>query len=377
MLKYLKDKFFKRHNLNIADHFCELGVTRNKYGQRQDLDSALGLAPFINGLQAKTQAIASYSIYTYQKQADNTRREAPEHPLYDILYKNPNGHMTAEQFWEAFAFNAIIKIGCAIINRNLVGDVISLELVPFSQVTRSVNEKGLPETWIGKDIYNEQDLLLVYGMTVDGITPIDILKIACNILGVCYSAEAFTEAFFAAGCRPGNTVELPEGIPNDDIPELTKSFDMYSGPERVGLSVVVPFGTKVTQQPIAIGGQSIDAIRKTNAMQIAQLLDIPESRIRGLTGGSRPGGELAEQRQEILECVKPLLKKIAAELNKKLFSAKEQAEGYFVEYDIMSLNKYTIDTVATALEKGLITNDEAREFLGLEPLNKEKVGFQN
>ena len=83
--------------------------------------------------------ISTLPFNTYERNADGSRRFAPEFPLYTVLHDSPNADITAQTFWQVIVASLLLNgeaYGEKIIGT--LGRVIGVHYLEFGRMQWSV-----------------------------------------------------------------------------------------------------------------------------------------------------------------------------------------------------------------------------------------------
>lgn len=239
-------------------------------------------------LLARTQA--SLPLATIEQMAGSDgrarRRHALENQIYSLLHDSPNPEMTAYT-WRFQQMVDLLSRGTCYskIERNGAGRVVALWPQPARYVTprrtgangRSgalVYEIGLPGEPV--EFIPAEQMLVVIGFTLDGLTGLSPLGIARNGVGLAMSAEDYNAYFFRNGGLVKDILQHPGKLGEEAEKRLRETWRSRHGvAEEARGTAILEEGMeyKVTTIP-AEDVLFLDS-RRFNREEIASLFHVP------------------------------------------------------------------------------------------------------
>ena len=116
----------------VTDNVRDSGQTfvfgRSNAGEQVDEKAAMQIPTVYACVRLLAESIAALPLHLYRVTDDNGNKEkARDHPLYKILYRQPNPEMTSFVFWETMMTHLLLWGNAyAQIIRNGKGEVIAL-----------------------------------------------------------------------------------------------------------------------------------------------------------------------------------------------------------------------------------------------------------
>jgi len=232
----------------VTDSVRDSGQTfifgKSDAGETVNEKSAMQIATVYACVRLLAESVAGLPLHLY-KYADSGGRDkerATEHPLYKLLYRQPNPEMTSFSYFETLmthlllygnAYSQIIRDG-----RN---NVMSLyPLLPENvEVDRDENGHiyyiyhaytdevpGVKD----RDIYFRADEIFhVPGLGFNGLVGFSPIAMMKNSLGTTLAVEKYGSAFFKNGAQPSGVLEHPGVLKNPE--KLRENWtEIYGGP---------------------------------------------------------------------------------------------------------------------------------------------------
>ena len=202
----------------VTDNVRDSGQTfvfgRADSGEKVDEKTAMQIATVYAcvRLLAETVAGLPLHLYRYTDDTGNGKERAKDHPLYKILYRQPNPEMTSFSFWETMVLQILLwGNSYAQVIRDGKNNVLALYPLPPENVEVDRDEKDhiyyiyhaytdeVPgET--NKDIFFRSDEVFhVPGLSYNGLVGVSPIAMMKNSLGTTLAVEKYGSAFFKNG----------------------------------------------------------------------------------------------------------------------------------------------------------------------------------
>ena len=355
--------------------------------------TSLGLSALWCGLKVISEAVGSLPPTLYKKQGTQLEK-AENHPLYQLLYSEPNVEVTRPVLWETAQYHALLYGNAYLeIERDNAGRPIALwNIHPlYVQVARDTdtgklvyrvtnNVAGGPPGQPGSvSILQAENVLHVPGLSANGSVGWSLLQTARDTLGFGLAAQRFGCSLFRNAGRPAGVIDVPPSVKlsEDGEQNLRRSFTHDNGGENVGSVAVMQQGFKFTPINLSTNEQlQYKELLQFFVYEVARLLNCPASKLQSLEKAS--WGNLETLNRDFLDTtLRPWLEKWEAELEKKLLMPSEKNK-FFIEFDTAELlraDKLTrYQTYSTALAGAPFrTINEVRADENLPPIEGGEV----
>ncbi|MBQ1511664.1 MAG: phage portal protein, partial [Selenomonadaceae bacterium] len=216
---------------NVRDSGQTFVFGRADSGERVDEKSAMQIATVYAcvRLLAETVAGLPLHLYRYTDKDGRGKEMAKDHPLYKILYRQPNPEMTSFSFRETMLVQLLLWGNCyAQIIRDGRNGIVSLyPLLPENmEIDRDENgeiyyiyhaytDEAPGEN--NKDIYFRNDEIFhVPGMGFNGLVGFSPIAMMKNSLGTTLAVEKYGSSFFKNGAQPIGVLEHPGVLKNPE-----------------------------------------------------------------------------------------------------------------------------------------------------------------
>lgn len=341
------------------------------------------------------ESVASLPCVLYEKDSKRLRgrNEATNRRLHYILGTEPNEEMSSFTFWETLVgSNALTGNSYAEIKwitdasgkeTSEVGELYPLHPLltePFRQpdgtlayrTRQGVNHKLSNGTEIGWRVIEAKDILHFKLFSLDGIRGLSPITLARQALGLTRAAEKFGARFFGNGSKPGGVLTGPEGTDEKLLRLAQDSWEASQGGSNQGRTAVLPGLWKYEQIGLSPEDSQFLATRAFQRAEISAMFRVPSHMVGDTSKISNNSYEQMNM-SFVNDTLRPIIIRIEAELNRKLVpQVGSKANKYFVQFDISQRlradHEATIKGVATGRQWSLMTVDEGRVAIGLEPI---------
>jgi HK97 family phage portal protein len=181
------------------------------------------------------------------------------------------------------------------------------------------------------------------------------------------SMQEFSSRFFVNAARPSGVLTAPAEIPQATADRLKAHWDQQYSQSNQGTVAVLGNGLKFEpMQQNAVDSQLIEQLKHTDE-SICAAFGVPAFMVGVKDPPNYANAELLDL-QYYKQCLQAHIEHIESVLTEGLGL---DAAGYRAEFDLKGLfrmdSQTQITTLATAVDKGIMTHNEAREILNLPP----------
>ena len=377
----------------VTDNVRDSGQTfvfgRSNAGEQVDEKAAMQIPTVYACVRLLAESIAALPLHLYRVTDNNGNKEkARDHPLYKILYRQPNPEMTAFVFWETLMTHLLLWGNAyAQIIRNGKNEIVALYPLMPNKMSVDRDEDGrLYYTYYrGTDeaIKNKEfavtlqpsDVLHIPGLGFDGLVGYSPIAMAKNAIGMAIACEEYGAKFFANGAAPGGVLEHPGTI--KDPQRVRESWQStFGGSGNANKIAVLEEGMKYT--PIGISPEQAQFLetRKFQINEIARIFRVPPHMVGDLEKSSFSNIE-----QQSLEFVKytldPWVIRWEQSIQRSLLSKDEKAV-YFVKFNLEGLLRgdyqSRMNGYAIGRQNGWMSANDIRELENLDRIPEEDGG---
>ena len=268
-------------------------------GASVNTESALRIAAFYRCNAIIAGAVATLPIKIKRRIDQRTRRDADDHPLWELMLRRPNRWQTPSEFRRMLQSQIHLRgNGYALIvgsgrrplellpldaGRMKVEQLDSLELV-YSYTRRN----GSTQTFPQRDIFH------LRGLTLDGVKGLSVLGYAREALGLAIQTERHGGALFKNGTRVGMVLKHPEKLSPEAYDRLIASLEEYRGAENAAKTLLTEEGMDVDTVGMTAEDAQFLETRKFQRSEIAMFFGVPPHML-GDTDKSTSWGSGIEQ----------------------------------------------------------------------------------
>ncbi|WP_010291301.1 phage portal protein [Kurthia massiliensis] len=213
----------------------------------------------------------------------------------------------------------------------------------------------------------------------------EILKISSGSRGIINDLEKslrraqaeldFSVALLKNAAMPTSVVTSDDDLNDDSLNELQNSFEtIYRGPENAGKTIIWTGGLKIERLSMSPNELQLVDIKKDIIADICRILNMPQSLVDSDVTKYR--NNIEARQFYIQSAIVPILSDFESAFNLSLLTDKERAKGYYFEFDTSSylrMNDKEQSEIAVKLfDSNIISQDEARKIVGLQPDTNEK-----
>lgn len=309
------------------------------------------------------------------------RMEAPDHPLYDLLYRRPNSWQTSFEFRETLMFHTVLG-GNAFQQKMRVGSARRLvALEPFEpgfmRVERDENRRlryfHRPEGNGSEREYQAEDVWHVRGPSWNSWIGLDITRLAREALGLSLATESAHADLHKGGARVSGIYTVQDSLTPQKFEQLAAWIDQFkAGGRREGETLLLDMGAKFEKTSMSGVDAEHLATRRYQVEEICRPVRVMPIMIGQ---SDTPTHASAEQLflAHVVHCLMPWYERLEQSADVNLLTPEERAAGYYTKFNPNALMRGAVkdrgDFYAKALGAGgtpaWMTQDEVR---GLEEL---------
>lgn len=286
----------------------------------------------------------------------------------DSLLRSPSSTATAYDLRRSMQLQALLygNAACAI-NRTVGGEL--LELLPLEPDSFSVISQGRTIAYrtVAYGVLAPEQVFHLRAPGISplwGDSPIGLCKTSIQTLA---TQERMALESYANGGNPKLAIVHPRQIG----PELMQAMEdhytkKHAGPENAGRPLVLGDGVKVERISSTMDDTGLEAAQRHSVAEVSRIFGVPASYLSESVGSSYGSMEWLS-RMYLDACLSHWLAAWSAEIEAKLC-----APGARASWDTDALTRPGIAeqmaALRTGVEAGVITRNEAREWLDLAPL---------
>lgn len=310
--------------------------------------TALQVAGVWASLKILGESVGSLPGKVFER-TPNGKKDALGHPVYRLIHDEPNPNMgSVEFFLSQTASAALWGNAYSRVVRNAKGEPIALWPIPspLMRIKRTnvgdiYYEYAKPSG--GTEIYQENEILHLRTMSLDGINGMSPITQVSNPIGLAMALEEYAGRFFSAGGVPGVVLSHPGQLGEEARASIRESWDsLFGGSGNSHGIAVTEEGMTVTVVGAKPGeAQSLES-RRFQLEEIARIYRIPPHMLADLERSTN--NNIEHQGIEFVALtLLPWLRLWEQAIQRTLFTPSERRK-YFVEFEVDALQRGDIGT---------------------------------
>jgi len=371
---------------NLADEFylsngydklaAARGISRGWSGGPLNETTALQLSAVFACVKILGEDVGSLPLHVLERSADGkSQNKARSHPLYRLLHDSPNPETTAIEFREgmtstaALCGDAFAKSDWATSDKSRL---IALWQVQNHQVTIDTDSRK-QRVYIFKDGNEPEETLYpdemfhLRGFSLGTVNGASFLKFARRVLGLARDQEEYAHSFFSNDRTPGVVLKSPKKMAPEEV----------AGVREAWVRAVKQHGVAVAHD-----GIEVDSMASTNTdaqlleqrnfalLEVCRYFRMPPHKLADLSRANFTNIE-NENNGYYTNTLRPWLVRWEQAINLRCISVKERAR-FSAEHSIEGFLRGDFKTqtegFAKFAEKGVLSVNEIRAFIGLNPI---------
>jgi len=359
------------------DRWWGMGTVGTVAGVPVDAEAAQKLSTVWRCVRLLSETVAGLPLIMFEDVANGEeRRRATNHPLYDVLHKQPNAQQTAFEFWELMMGYVLLRGNAyALIQPGLRGpadqlipihpDRVRLERLDNGRLRYQVKQPDGTETPV-----NDEDMFHLRGPSSDGVTGMSIIDYAKESFGMGLAGERYGGRFFRNDTKPSGILSTDKKLTPGAKERLASDWKAMHGGGNQHQVAVLEEG--LNWQAVSITPEEAQFLqtREFQAEDVCRWFGVPPHMV-GLTSKATSWGSGIEQMSIgfVTYTLMPWLVRIQQAISRDLIVA---AQRYFAEFIVAGLLRG--DTLAryqayqTGINAGFVTRNEARRLENMNPL---------
>ena len=354
--------------------FFSLPGSRTSSGRSVNENLAWNLSAWYAGVSLIAQTMAIMPCKVYRKgTSDSAREEITDHPASNVVGWSPDDEMTAFQYFETSTAHIITRGNhVAEAGRNGRGQCKRLWILDPREIEfdRDRNGKRLYRQMGSKPIeMSRSECLHVAAFSPDGYKGKSVLNIARESIGLGLAGERYGSEYFGQGGRPPGFLTKPTRLTKTERETMRAEWEEMHNAELAWRVGVLSGG--LGWESIASTPEECQFLqtRLFQVDEIARWLRIPPHMLANMTKEKFTSIENMLL-QFLTFTMFPWIKRWEGELNRTLFTPKEQF-NYYCEFSFDALlradSKTKFENYERMLKTAMRTPDELRRMDNLPP----------
>ena len=374
---------------NVRDSGQTFVFGKADSGERVDEKSAMQIATVYACVRLLAETVAGLPLHLYRMKDDtNSKERATDHPLYKLLYRQPNPEMTSFSFREVMMVQLLLWGNCyAQIIRDGRNGIISLYPLLPENMEIDRDEKGeIFYTYHAytdeapgennKDIYFRNDEIFhVPGMGFNGLVGFSPIAMMKNSLGTTLAVEKYGSSFFKNGAQPSGVLEHPGVLKNPE--KIRENWSaVYGGANNAHKVAVLEEGMQY--KPISLPPEDSQFLstRQFGVNEICRIFRVPPHMVQDLDHATFSNIE-HQSIDFVVHTLTPWLVRFELAIIKDLLLPEEQ-DLYFPKFNVDGLLRGDYQSrmqgYATGISNGFLSPNDCRRLENMDLIPAEKGG---
>lgn len=346
----------------------------NWSGKAVSVNAALRLSTVWACVRLLSETIATLPLGFYERKADGSRVSATGHAMYRILHSQPNGDMTAVQFWEIVVASMLLW-GNAYVEKIKSGNrIVSLDFLLPDRMSVSrllsgeMQYRYRPANGDSR-VIPEENMMHIPAFSLDGINGLSPVRMGANIMGAAMAADETSAGMFKNAMKSPGLVTMDTVFKPDQREEVRKHVKSVS---ESGGYMVLEKGASFQQLSMKPEDAELLASRAFNVEELCRWFRVPPFMVGHSEKSTSWGTGIEQQMIGFLTfSLRPWLTRIEQSIRKNLLTPAEQTR-YFAEFAVEGLLR--ADSAARAqylsvmTQNGLMTRNEGRAYDNRAPM---------
>lgn len=251
-------------------------------------------------------------------------------------------------------------------------------LLPWSTHMARSDSRLVARTAIDSQSFEipDADILHPMGMTLDGYIGLSPIQQAAAAVGIQLGAETYAANFYSNDAQAGGVLTHPGRIGPEGVKNLRDGFTREQGGLKNAHRIkVLEEGVKFQQTTIPQDAAQFLGTREYQLAEICRMYNVPLHMVQSGEGSTVWGSGIEQlDLGFVRHTLSTWVSAWESEINIKLFTEREQDQGYYVRFNFDELlrgdsaARASYYTAALNQETGWLQRNEVRELEDYEPL---------
>lgn len=324
------------------------------------------------------QGLAQVPCLLQRASATGGHEPARDHPLFDLLTRQPNSWMTSFELREWIGFHlALLGNAYLFVSRDKDGRAIELLPLPVGSVKPTAAAFGeVTYSLSGADgqSYTNKNIWHIKGSSWNSIDGMAIQHVAARAIGLAGDLEQFGSQLFKNGSKPAGLLTTDSEL----SPEQRVSIQSAWNAQQAGLAnahrtAVLGNGLKFQAMQTSANEAQFIETRRLQIEEICRFMGVDPVMIGQSIGSASYNSVEQKFLAHYTFTLQPMYERFTQSAEVSLLTMAEQRAGYRVFVDSRTITLGTANDRATYYgamrQNGLMTINECREHAGLDRSN--------
>ena len=373
---------------NVRDSGQIFMFGKSDSGENVNEKSAMQIVTVYACVRLLAETVAGLPLHLYRAQDDNNKEKAKEHPLYKLLYRQPNPEMTSFSFRETMMTHLLLWGNAyAQIIRDGRNNILSLyPLLPENmEVDRDKQGRIVyiytsytdetPKLQNKQIVFRADEILHIPGLGFNGLIGFSPIAMMKNALGMNLAVEKYGSAFFKNGAQPSGVLEHPGVLKNPEKIRQNWS-DVYGGPNNAHKVAVLEEGMSYKAISLPPEDSQFLSTRQFGVNEICRIFRVPPHMVQDLSHATFSNIE-HQSIDYVTYTLKPWLDRWEQSIIKDLLLPDEQ-DNYFPSFNVDGLLRgdygSRMQGYATGISNGFLSPNDVHRLENMPLIPAEKGG---
>lgn len=378
---FLSNTFSRKNSevsLNIRDLIFDAGV---KSGVSVNWKTALQAVTAMACARVIAEGIAQVPLKLYKELPNGGSEAQKDEQLYKIVNAMPNEYMTSFEWRETMGLHLVFAGNYYALKVRVRGQII--ELLPLNPRDVTPKKVGFDTVY---DVYVEgrgivpmssDDILHIKGISWDGLSGLDGVKLAREVIGLSLATEEHGARTFSNGAQPSGMLTTDSNLTDPVVRKALRDSweETHGGLQNVGKTALMWGGLK--WMSTASENDSAQFL-ETRGFQVAETCRWARV-LPIMVGHADKAMTFASSEQmflaHVVHTLMPWYTRIEQALDRALLTQAQRDAGYYFKFNVSGLmrgsHKDRSEYYAKALGAGgspaWMTQDEVRALEELNP----------
>ncbi|MDE8654780.1 phage portal protein [Novosphingobium album (ex Liu et al. 2023)] len=272
-------------------------------GEHVSPERALSISAAYGCVRLISGAIATVPLHIKRRIDERTREDASDHPVSTLVRRRPNRWQKPHQFKRMMQANILLRgNGYALKVPGVRGPQELIPLHPDRVRPRQRDDWGVEYEWTRKNgsrvVFQQEQILHLYGLTLDGFTGVTPLTFARETIGTALSMDRYVSRTMRKGARVSGAMQKKEGALSDTAYDrLKESLEEYrSGGDEEGSFLLLEEGLEWKPMSLTIADMAWIEAKKLSRSEVCMFYGVPPSMIGDNSGSDSNWGTGLEQK---------------------------------------------------------------------------------
>lgn len=375
---------------NVRDSGQIFLFGRADSGERVDEKSAMQIATVYACVRLLAETVAGLPLHLYRftDTEEKSKERAKDHPLYRLLYRQPNPEMTSFTFREVMMTHLLLWGNCyAQIIRDGKNGILGLYPLLPENVEVDRDEKGRiyyiyhaytdekPGEKYKDILFRRDEIFHVPGLGFNGLVGFSPIAMMKNALGTTLAVEKYGSSFFRNGAQPSGVLEHPGTLKNPA--KIRENWsEVYGGANNAHKIAVLE--EDMHYKPISLPPEDSQFLstRQYGVNEICRIFRVPPHMVQDLEHATFSNIE-HQSIDFVVHTLTPWLVRFEQAIVKDLLLGEEQ-EVYFPKFNVDGLLRGDYQSrmqgYATGISNGFLSPNDVHRLENMDLIPAEKGG---